>query len=197
MLIIYRILNHITFAQKHLKVPLSCQTRCRSLVMHLVPEMTVLTSAFWVMRCSSPWPRGPMLPILRTSLKFSRSFPLVPVLLDTLCSEGIRSQATSFIAVQGANTLSRAPWQVDNDQWKEWMGTWNSSFQIQGSAVLGTPVPARVSRSQTGQNLGLLLPCFPLSPKCETRAPWHTVKGHGRRTELPSPLLILHAPSIC
>lgn len=81
MLIIYRILNHITFAQKHPKVPLSCQTRCRSLVMHLVPEMTVLTSAFWVMRCSSPWPRGPMLPILGTSLKFSRSFPLFPVFL--------------------------------------------------------------------------------------------------------------------
>ena len=83
------------------------------------------------------------IPILRTSSKFSRSFPLVPVLLDTLCSERIRSQATSFIAVRGANTLSSAPWQVDSYQWREWMGTQNSSFQIQGSAVVGTPPPAQ------------------------------------------------------
>ena len=55
MLIIYRILNHITFAQKHPKVPLSCQTRCRSLVMHLVPEMTVLTSAFLVEKLKIKW----------------------------------------------------------------------------------------------------------------------------------------------
>ena len=146
-------------------------------------------------------PMGPevlCIPILGTSSKCSRSFPLVPVLLDTLCSEGLRSQATSFIAVGGANKLSRAPWQVDNHQWKEWMGTRNSSFQTQGSEVLGTQMPARGqsgAKPEPTEVSSFLVYCFAQSVRSELpgKQPRAAEKGLKR----PSPLLMLHSPSPC